>query len=227
MYSCITAKAPLFLCTQHFRTPLDTVVMLQISRFSKSFIILVFVLIFLSSLFVLRRPISAHRDPWSGDVFGGVDIDDDDALTKASNMGIDGGIIMGKLENATAKATLGSATWKLLHTMTLRFPEDPTKDERWALASYFHLSARLYPCGECAAEFQGLLKKYPPQTSSRKAASLWLCFLHNEVNDRLGKPEYDCANLDGTYDCGCRDSPSVQKFPGVDDETGIDLIRGG
>ncbi|KAF8525975.1 ERV/ALR sulfhydryl oxidase domain-containing protein [Hysterangium stoloniferum] len=200
--------------------------MLHISRFSKSFIILIFVLILLSSLFVLRRPISAYRDPWSGNIFGGggVDIHEDDTL---SNMGIDGGIIMGKLENATAKAALGRATWKLLHTMTLRFPEHPTEDERLALASYFHLSARLYPCGECAAEFQALLKKYPPQTSSRKAASLWLCFLHNEVNERLGKPEYNCANLDGTYDCGCGDSPTVQKGPGVDNETGIDLIRGG
>ena len=62
--------------------------------------------------------------------------------------------------------------------MTLRFPEvsdcalkrshltstqDPTQDERDALNSYFHLQARLYPCGECAAEFKELLKKYPPQ----------------------------------------------------------------
>ena len=42
----------------------------------------------------------------------------------------------------------------------------PTDDERLALASYFHLSARLYPCGECASEFQSLLKKYPPQVRS-------------------------------------------------------------
>ena len=67
--------------------------------------------------------------------------------------------------------------------MTLRFPEvrtnltshptsvtplfplikEPTQDQRDALDSYFHLMSRLYPCGECAAEFQLLLKKYPPQ----------------------------------------------------------------
>ena len=41
----------------------------------------------------------------------------------------------------------------------------PTADEREALNSYFHLSARLYPCGECASEFQALLQKFPPQVS--------------------------------------------------------------
>ncbi|KAG7529182.1 hypothetical protein FFLO_05769 [Filobasidium floriforme] len=114
-----------------------------------------------------------------------------------------GGVIMSKLGNATAKAELGRAAWKVLHTMTLRFPESPTQDERDALKSYMHLFARLYPCGECAQEFQTLLKEYPPQTSSRKAASVWLCSVHNLVNARLGKEEFDCNALEGTYDCGC------------------------
>jgi len=29
-----------------------------------------------------------------------------------------------------------------------------------------YLTSRLYPCGECAAEFQELLKKFPPQVST-------------------------------------------------------------
>lgn len=41
------------------------------------------------------------------------------------------------------------------------------------------------------------------KTSSRKSASLWLCHVHNLVNARLGKPEFDCLTLDATYDCGC------------------------
>jgi len=138
---------------------------------------------------------------------------------------------MGKLGNATAKAELGRATWKLLHTMTLRFPEHPTKDERDALNSYMHLSSRLYPCGECAAEFQLLLKKFPPQTSSRKAASFWLCHVHNQVNLRLEKPEFNCTMLEGTYDCGCGDEPSSLsssiKQTETDDLSGAKLIKGG
>ena len=34
-----------------------------------------------------------------------------------------------------------------------------------------------------------------------------LCSVHNEVNERLGKPNFDCAKLDETYDCGCGDAP--------------------
>jgi len=59
--------------------------------------------------------------------------------------------------------------------------QKPTEDERNTLSSYFYLMSRLYPCGmysiysyvnpksqslcigECAEEFQQLLKKFPPQ----------------------------------------------------------------
>ncbi|WWC93033.1 uncharacterized protein L201_007997 [Kwoniella dendrophila CBS 6074] len=145
------------------------------------------------------------------------DDDDFDGLNKIKqwNVGgisektINGGVIMPKLGNETAKAELGRSAWKVLHLMTLRYPDEPTEDDRQALKSYFHLFSRLYPCGECATEFQQLLKQYPPQTSSRKSASLWLCHVHNLVNERLGKPEFDCLTLDETYDCGCGDDQST------------------
>jgi hypothetical protein len=41
--------------------------------------------------------------------------------------------------------------------------QEPTQNERDAFHSYLLLTSRLYPCGECAAEFQSLLKLYPPQ----------------------------------------------------------------
>lgn len=123
----------------------------------------------------------------------------------------------------------------------------PTDDEREALRSYFYLTSRLYPCGECAAEFQQLLELYPPQTSSRLSASSWyysffptssmrfnlrllrLCFVHNKVNERLGKPIFDCAHLDDEYDCGCGDDGAAPTTSSTikDEMTGADLIRGG
>ncbi|KAM0756565.1 hypothetical protein T439DRAFT_282338 [Meredithblackwellia eburnea MCA 4105] len=127
---------------------------------------------------------------------------------KVAELLMQGGVIMPKLKNETLKAELGRSTWKLLHTMAARFPTNPTDNERDTFKEFIYLFSRLYPCGECAAEFQALLKKYPPQTSSRSAASLHLCHLHNMVNARLGKPEFDCecsANLVGVYDCGCGD----------------------
>ncbi|BGP44649.1 hypothetical protein JCM10450v2_000463 [Rhodotorula kratochvilovae] len=123
-----------------------------------------------------------------------------------------GDVIMPKLPNATAKAELGRASWKLLHTMAARFPEDPTLEQRDAFKSFLFLFSRLYPCGECAAEFQLLLREHPPQASSRGAASLYLCHLHNLVNARLGKDEYDCGtNLRDVYDCGCGDEEEKER----------------
>jgi hypothetical protein len=71
-------------------------------------------------------------------------------------------------------------------------------------------------------------------------AFLRLCFLHNQVNGRLHKPEFDCANLDATYDCGCGDDPvsishktnvhdpmDLEMDSSKDDVTGAGLIKGG
>ncbi|KIK61164.1 hypothetical protein GYMLUDRAFT_43244 [Collybiopsis luxurians FD-317 M1] len=218
----------------------------MISRFAKSFIILVIALFALAMLGFFHPPARSYMDPWTDQIFGDGSLGSaDDSKPKveipqtALNGPAQGGVIMEKLGNATAKAALGRATWKLLHTMTLRYPENPTNDEREALDSYFHLFSRLYPCGECASEFQALLKKFPPQTSSRRAASLWLCAVHNEVNHRLGKEEFDCAHLDDEYDCGCGDSPingpktsdvdpmDLEFDPSRDEVTGAGLIKGG
>jgi FAD-linked sulfhydryl oxidase len=61
-----------------------------------------------------------------------------------------------------------------------------------------------------------------------------LCHVHNQVNARLGKPEFDCAHLDETYDCGCGDDPLAPTTPAralvegdTDDLTGAELIKGG
>ncbi|KAK7751429.1 hypothetical protein SLS62_006685 [Diatrype stigma] len=114
-----------------------------------------------------------------------------------------GGAIAPKLENATAKAELGRASWKLFHTMMARFPEEPTEDDSLALRTYIQLFARLYPCGDCASHFQQLLAKYPPQVGSRNSAAGWACFVHNQVNARLEKPQFDCTKIGDFYDCGC------------------------
>ncbi|EGY21399.1 FAD-linked sulfhydryl oxidase ERV2 like protein [Verticillium longisporum] len=125
-----------------------------------------------------------------------------------------GGSIAPKLENATAKAELGRASWKFLHTMMGRFPDKPSPEESLTLKTFITLFSRLYPCGDCASHFQKLIAKYPPQVSSRTAAAGWLCFVHNEVNTRLEKDLFDCANIGDFYDCGCGDEDKKKKEAG-------------
>lgn len=112
---------------------------------------------------------------------------------------------MPKMANETLKAQLGNAAWKLFHTILARYPDNPSELEQATLSQYIHLFARVYPCGDCARHFKGLLEKYPPQTSSRKTAALWGCHIHNKVNERLGKDQYDCTTILEDYDCGCGD----------------------
>lgn len=120
---------------------------------------------------------------------------------------IEDNTIMPLMEDQEAKVELGRASWKYFHTLLARFPDKPTKAEREKLSTFVQLYAELYPCGECSYHFVKLLDKYPPQTSSRTAAALWGCHVHNIVNDYLKKPEYDCSTILEDYDCGCGDGP--------------------
>ncbi|KAK0648933.1 ERV/ALR sulfhydryl oxidase domain-containing protein [Cercophora newfieldiana] len=144
-----------------------------------------------------------------------------------------GGSIAPKLENATAKAELGRASWKLFHTMMARFPDKPSDDDRLALKTYIQLFARLYPCGDCASHFQKIIAKYPPQTSSRSAAAGWACEMHNIVNKRLKKELFDCNNIGDFYDCGCGDEDKKKKGEEIKERTDVTvekeegLVRGG
>ncbi|KAH0829124.1 ERV/ALR sulfhydryl oxidase domain-containing protein [Lanmaoa asiatica] len=175
-----------------------------------------------------------------------------------------GGVIMSKLGNETAKygslfplsfPTDAHVVWCRAelgrsHTMTLRYPENPTQDEREALEAYMYLTSRLYPCGECATEFQALLKRFPPQVRAGRSKDVLLCSVHNEVNARLDKPFFDCSKLDAEYDCGCGDATTstsatyarptsssddtgvvepmdLERDVAKDDVTGVRLIKGG
>jgi hypothetical protein len=51
----------------------------------------------------------------------------------------------------------------------------------------------LYPCSECARHLRTELAKRPPRVGSRQELSNWMCALHNRVNERLGKPAFNCA----------------------------------
>ncbi|KAI9270913.1 ERV/ALR sulfhydryl oxidase domain-containing protein [Helicostylum pulchrum] len=114
-------------------------------------------------------------------------------------------VVMSVMANQTEKEELGRATWKFLHTMMARYPETPTESERKSLKDFMMLFSTLYPCGECATHFNKMITTYPPQTSSRVAASQWLCAMHNNVNERLKKPMYDCNDIEAKYPCGCDD----------------------
>lgn len=58
----------------------------------------------------------------------------------------------------------------------------------------------------CGHHFVDMLNKNPINATSRSDLMFYLCNLHNKVNIRLSKPEFNCTrDLYTTYggDCGC------------------------
>ncbi|CAG0920313.1 unnamed protein product [Notodromas monacha] len=93
------------------------------------------------------------------------------------------------------KDELGNATWKFLHTMAAYYPDSPTSAQQQNMSNFFKLFSRFYPCDFCAADFRDSLREFPPVTKNQKTLSLWLCERHNEVNEKLGKPLFDCSKV--------------------------------
>lgn len=44
-----------------------------------------------------------------------------------------------------------------------------------------------------------------PDTRTRVSFTQWLCRLHNEVNRKLGKPDFDCSLVDERWRDGWKD----------------------
>jgi FAD-linked sulfhydryl oxidase len=93
--------------------------------------------------------------------------------------------------------------------MVGKFSQEPTLEESKSLKDFIYLFARLYPCGDCARHFQKILARNPPDVSSRKGATQWACKVHNIVNKKLEKPQFDCSKVEETWKCGCSEDETT------------------
>jgi Erv1 / Alr family len=71
----------------------------------------------------------------------------------------------------------GPRLWGTLHTLCLTGTITP---------EFVQEFANVIPCPSCAMHFRDLLEAYPFEKALDKFE--WSVFLHNQVNDRLGKP---------------------------------------
>ncbi|KAH9498413.1 hypothetical protein Btru_008200 [Bulinus truncatus] len=103
---------------------------------------------------------------------------------------------------------LGRNTWAFLHTMAAYYPEKPSSEQQHNMKQFIKLLSQFYPCHKCASHLREDLKTNTPDTSSNLKLSEWFCNLHNSVNVRLGKVEFDCSKVlerwrDGWKDGKC------------------------
>lgn len=99
---------------------------------------------------------------------------------------------------------LGKSTWTFLHTMSVYYPDRPSTEQQSEMSQFLRLFSKFYPCGYCASHLREEMKKEPPVVDTRLGLARWLCRIHNEVNERLGKPLFDCEKVDERW----RDGPS-------------------
>ncbi|GAA5916888.1 hypothetical protein JCM8208_005444 [Rhodotorula glutinis] len=93
---------------------------------------------------------------------------------------------------------LGRHTWTFLHTTASYFPPQPSPHQKTAMLSLLRALPTLYPCGTCADHLGTYLSTHPPEPEvdkGREALERWLCGVHNEVNERLGKDRFECGDV--------------------------------
>lgn len=99
---------------------------------------------------------------------------------------------------------VGRASWAFLHTLAAYYPEAPSRAHQEDMHAFVKSYARFYPCGYCADTTSQELIRNPPRLQSRADFQQWMCEIHNEVNDRLGKPIFDCSKVDERWRTGAK-----------------------
>ena len=84
----------------------------------------------------------------------------------------------------------GSHAWLFLHTITLNYPDNPTKFDMDNYKNFFENLGEVIPCEVCKAHYKKNIKMYPIQLESKESLAKWLHHIHNLVNVKNDKPEY-------------------------------------
>uniref|UniRef100_A0A060T9J4 Sulfhydryl oxidase n=1 Tax=Blastobotrys adeninivorans TaxID=409370 RepID=A0A060T9J4_BLAAD len=102
---------------------------------------------------------------------------------------------------------LGRSTWTFLHTMAANYPKQADSTQQAEMKSFLNIFSNVYPCWWCAKDLRTWMDKEEnkPRVGGRDELSNWLCDAHNEVNKKLGKPEFDCKQWRERWKDGWKD----------------------
>jgi hypothetical protein len=84
----------------------------------------------------------------------------------------------------------GSHAWLFLHTITLNYPDNPSRYDKDNYKDFFESLSHVIPCEVCKSSYKQNIKKYPIQLDSKESLTRWLHMIHNIVNVKTGKDDY-------------------------------------
>jgi hypothetical protein len=98
-------------------------------------------------------------------------------------------------DNCDEKNEVGQSTWKLLHEM-VKYNED-NEENSMHLGVFLESLSFIYPCEECRKHIRSFIEKSMEkgEEGMPKMNERFMCDFHNQINERLKKPLYDCDNF--------------------------------
>ena len=78
----------------------------------------------------------------------------------------------------------GPSAWTFLHTVTLNYPNNPTKTDINNYEKFFKSLQPILPCPKCSINYKKHFTKSPirPHLKNKETLVKWLINIHNDVN---------------------------------------------
>ena len=86
----------------------------------------------------------------------------------------------------------GPGAWRFLHSVALKYPDNPTDNDKNNYFIFFDNLQHILPCPKCKENYKDHLNKFPLKDSLDNNISLfkWTVDIHNEVNKINNKSLY-------------------------------------
>lgn len=94
----------------------------------------------------------------------------------------------------------GKPLWDAFHWVARGFPERPTQSDRENYRAWMVKFVYVLPCDECKQNSVRLINQMPPRTDNRDHLFNWSVHFHNTINQELGAPAMDLADMRRRYD---------------------------
>ena len=85
----------------------------------------------------------------------------------------------------------GPYFWTALHLTSLGYPSEPSEQEKSDAEAFVRALRSVLPCPQCRVNYVTELEKLPPTLDSKAEFIEWGRLIHNAVNRRLGKREWE------------------------------------